>query len=72
MPLYEYVCPDGETITLLRSVAQADDPVEDPKGRGRRFIRKQSAFNVGATASPPRLAPRGCPCGNPDGPCRMP
>jgi putative FmdB family regulatory protein len=68
MPLYEYRCAeDGETITLLRPMADADKPVEDPRGRGRTFVRAPSTFAVGAKSQP---APRGCPCGNPDGPCR--
>ena len=72
MPLYDYTCPeDGETITLLRSMRDADEPVEDPKGLGRTFIRVCSSFTVGAsskTQSPPPFS-GGCPCGNPDGPC---
>ena len=30
---------DGERITLLRPMREADDPVEDPAGRGRTFQR---------------------------------
>ena len=67
MPLYEYRSEeDGETITLLRPVADADEPVEDPQGLGRTFVRTHSVFAVGATKAP---EPPGCPCGNPDGPC---
>jgi putative FmdB family regulatory protein len=70
MPLYEYKCEeDGETITLLRSMADADKPVDDPKGLGRTFVRTHSTFAVGAgSVSAP---PGGCACGNPDGPCNM-
>jgi putative FmdB family regulatory protein len=72
MPLYEYICPDdGETVTLLRPMRDADAPVEDPEGRGRRFVRKHSTFSVAAGGGPaPTAPPPGCcPCGNPDGPC---
>jgi putative FmdB family regulatory protein len=70
MPLYEYKCEeDGETITLLRSMAEADKPVDDPKGLGRKFVRVHSTFAVGAGNVNP--SPGGCACGNPDGPCSM-
>ena len=53
MPLYEYRCDeDGSTLTLLRSMAQADDPVEDPDGRGRSFSRVHSTFMVEAPSTP--------------------
>lgn len=71
MPLYEYVCPDdGETITLLRPMSAADDPVDDPEDRGRTFLRTRSTFAVGAAAPDPMPRPGpGCGCGNPYGPC---
>ncbi|MHC4129294.1 MAG: FmdB family zinc ribbon protein [Planctomycetota bacterium] len=70
MPLYEYRCDeDGETITLLRSMADADRPVEDPEGLGRTFVRTHSTFAVGAGKAEAPSA--GCPCGNPNGPCAM-
>lgn len=72
MPLYEYVCEeDGETITLLRPMRDADKPVEDPEGRGRRFARTHSTFQVNASARPAAAPapPGGCACGNPHGPC---
>jgi putative FmdB family regulatory protein len=70
MPLYEYRCEeDGETITLLRQRADADRPVEDPKGRGRTFERVHSTFAVGSGKVPPPSP--GCACGNPDGPCHL-
>jgi putative FmdB family regulatory protein len=70
MPLYEYKCAeDGETITLLRSMADADKPVDDPKGLGRTFVRTHSTFAVGAGNAD--SAPGGCACGNPDGPCNF-
>jgi putative FmdB family regulatory protein len=60
MPLYEYRCEnDGTTITLLRPMAAADDPVEDPDGRGRTFTRVHSTFSVGegSSAAPPPPGP---------------
>ena len=64
MPLYEYEsAEDGEIITLLRSMADADSPVEDPSGRDRTFRRRHSVFGVGsgegssvAPEAPPALA----------------
>ncbi|HLP85868.1 MAG TPA: hypothetical protein VK157_16070 [Phycisphaerales bacterium] len=44
MPLYEYIANDGTVIELLRPMSQADAPVEDPQGKGRTFVRKQSTF----------------------------
>ena len=70
MPLYEYRSQeDGETITLLRPMADADKPVEDPEGLGRSFVRARSVFAVRASANSSPSGPPGCPCGNPDGPC---
>lgn len=77
MPQYEYVSvEDGESITLLRPMAQADAPVDDPKGLGRTFVRQHSTFAVrGAAASKQDIPlPRGgggCGCGNPHGPCNV-
>lgn len=74
MPLYEYVCEqDGTVIELIRPMANADDPVEDPEGKGRAFTRKHSTF--GTKSSPDRSAssiPLGacCPCGKNAGACR--
>ena len=49
MPLYEYESTeDGEIITLLRPMADADSPVEDPSGRDRTFRRRHSVFGVGS------------------------
>jgi putative FmdB family regulatory protein len=76
MPLYEYICEqDGERIELLRPIAQADAPVEDPKRRGRTFKRTHSTF---ATQGAPTSGPSGksvslggcCPCGKDPGSCR--
>ena len=45
MPIYEYVSEkDGEKIELLRPMAQADAPVQDPAGKGRVFKRVASTF----------------------------
>jgi len=76
MPIYEYQClEDGETIELLRPMREADAPVDDPKGKGRRFVRTQSTFSV--AGSPTTLTHQhsggggGCACGNPHGPCNQ-
>ena len=74
MPLYEYECQEtGDVLTLLRTMDQADAPVDDPEGRGRTFTRKHSLFgvNAGATESAPSLPPMGgaCGCGRPGGGC---
>jgi predicted nucleic acid-binding Zn ribbon protein len=75
LPQYEYEClEDGERITLLRPMREADDPVEDPAGRGRTFQRVFSTFDVGESRSG-NAAPSfggGCGhCGDPHGPCGM-
>ncbi|MCH2135473.1 MAG: hypothetical protein MK101_02700 [Phycisphaerales bacterium] len=65
MPLYEYQCvEDGETITLLRTMADADAPVEDPAGAGRRFERVQSVFQVDADAGARSGGPPAGGCGH--------
>lgn len=74
MPQYEYVCEeDGEVLTLLRPMRSADDPVEDPEGRGRVFRRKHSVFGVSGAAASGGAAslPMGgcCPCGKNAGAC---
>jgi len=73
MPQYEYECEqDGEVIVLLRPMAQADDPVEDPNGRGRTFRRRHSVFGVATgAATPPPAAGGCCPCGKDFGACGM-
>ncbi|MAA52716.1 MAG: FmdB family transcriptional regulator [Phycisphaerae bacterium] len=67
MPLYEYRCEeDGSTLTLLRPMAQANDPVEDPDGQGRTFVRVHSTFMVEAPASSQTgfsVDGGGCGCG---------
>src|SRR2546423_5868450 len=75
MPLYEYICEqDGSVLELLRPMADADEPVKDPDGRGRTFKRKHSTFATGAGAaagtsvlSRQRGADGCCPCGKPGG-----
>ncbi len=73
MPLYEYVCETtGDVIELLRPMAQADDPVTDPDGKGRAFVRRQSTFQAKGGAPSGRAdVPLGgcCPCGKPGGGC---
>ena len=77
MPLYEYVCEnDGEVLTLLRPMREADHPVDDPSGRGRVFIRKHSTFAAvgGAVESsgggvPLPMGGGCCPCGKSAGHC---
>ena len=74
MPQYEYICEeDGETVTLLRSMSDADKPVADPAGKGRTFVRRLSSFSVtgskGSNSMPVRGGGGGCACGNPHGPC---
>ena len=74
MPIYEYRCEsDGELIELLRPMADADKPVADPKGKGRKFTRVHSTFAVsGSPVSAPAHVHKsggGCGCGNPHGPC---
>lgn len=68
MPMYEYESvEDGEVITLLRSMADSDAPVEDPAGRGRTFRRRHSVFGVGGAAaveSAPPMTGGCCPCGH--------
>lgn len=78
MPQYEYICEDdGEVITLIRPMRDADKPVEDPTGKGRTFTRRHSTFTVSAGAASkanaaPAVPPHGgCGCGNPHGPCGM-
>ena len=62
MPLYEYHCPDtGETIELIRPMADADKPLSDddiaaalgtrPEPRKNyNFVRKLSTFQAKSDA----------------------
>lgn len=77
MPLYEYVSTtDQEKIELLRPMSAADEPVEDPKGLGRTFVRVASTF--AAQGAGPATGGRSvpltggggcCPCGKSAGAC---
>ena len=74
MPQYEYECADdGEVLTLLRPMRDADLPVEDPDGRGRTFTRRHSVFGVGSSspqqAQPSAPMPGSCACGLKPGTC---
>ncbi len=64
MPLYEYVCEeDGSRIELLRCMSEADEPVEDPAGKGRTYKRVLSSFAAKAgTNGTPAAAPSGGHC----------
>lgn len=79
MPIYEYeAVEDGEVIELLRSMRDADLPVEDPAGRSRTFRRRLSVFGVSgaadASAGPSlggHVHSAGCGCGKPMGSCGL-
>jgi putative FmdB family regulatory protein len=76
MPLYEYRCDDdGTVITLMRPMAEADAPVEDPDAKGRTFKRVFSSFAVGAEKSngsnPPAPGPGSCCSCMPGGMCGL-
>ena len=79
MPLYEYVCEEtGEVIELIRPMAHADRPVDDPQRKGRTFKRKLSTFQAKADSgkrvplpTPGNTPAGGCGCGNPTGPCNF-
>ena len=65
MPLYEYRCAqDDSLITLLRSMDDADVPVEDPAGRGRLIERVHSVFRVDAAAPKGSFGPPAGGCGH--------
>ena len=69
MPQYEYQSvEDGEVVTLLRSMADADNTVVDPAGKGRTFKRRHSVFGVGASAAA-APQPGSCACGLKPGTC---
>lgn len=73
MPQYEYECvEDGEILTLLRPMGEADSPVEDPKGVDRTFKRRHSVFGVGGASqseAPPVQSGGSCACGLNSGSC---
>ncbi len=75
MPLYEYIAKeDGAVIELIRPIAQADAPVQDPEGKGRTFTRKLSTFATSGGPAPSggHSLPvgGGCACGKPHGSCK--
>lgn len=70
MPMYEYASQTPEAdgtikvIELLRPMAQADAPVEDPDGLGRVFKRVLSTVSVSGGGGAGSGAGGGCcPCG---------
>ena len=68
MPIYEYANDvDDEVLSLLRSMADADAPVEDPAGKGRIFRRRHSVFGVAGSSVGSAHVHTGpcCPCGKP-------
>lgn len=72
MPQYEYVCEaDGEVLTLLRPMKDADAPVEDPAGKGRTFVRRHSVFGVAGSSVGAAHVHTGacCPCGKAQSQC---
>lgn len=77
MPLYEYVTDDGTRVELMRSMKDADKPVEDPEGKGRVFKRTLSVFSsgggsgAGAPAGSGHVHSGTCGCGKRAGSCGM-
>ena len=79
MPIYEYESvEDGAVIELLRPMREADEPVEDPEGKGRTFRRRLSVFGAigGADGGAPaatggHVHSSGCGCGRPGGGCGL-
>ncbi|MCE2881496.1 MAG: hypothetical protein LW636_03920 [Planctomycetaceae bacterium] len=80
MPIYEYESVEaGEVVELLRSMKDADAPVEDPAGKGRTFRRRMSVFGAvggasadgGAPSSGGHVHSSSCGCGKPRGSCGL-
>lgn len=80
MPIYEYVCDvDGDRVELMRPMADADKPVDDPAGKGRVFKRTLSVFaaqgggggtpGAGKGGGSTHVHTGGCGCGKPGGGC---
>lgn len=72
MPVYEYQCEqDGTIVELIRPMGRADEPVDDPEGKGRVFRRLQSAVRAGKAGGSVSLPASGgcCPCGKNQGGC---
>ncbi|HYE60809.1 MAG TPA: hypothetical protein VD997_02340 [Phycisphaerales bacterium] len=60
-------------IELIRPMADADKPVTDPEGKGRKFSRKHSVFAGGGSSSSGGHVHTGsCACGKPGGGCGRP
>lgn len=75
MPVYEYESiEDGTVIELIRPMSKADEPVEDPDGKGRTFKRKHSVFSAGGVGATAGGGGGGgcCPCGKGAGMCSRP
>ncbi|MEY3021414.1 MAG: Zinc ribbon domain [Planctomycetota bacterium] len=78
MPIYEYeAVEDGAIVELLRPMRDADQPVDDPDGKGRTFRRRLSVFGVNgaadgsAPAASGHVHSSGCGCGRPGGGCGL-
>ena len=73
MPIYEYECEqDGSKVELLRPMADADKPVEDPLGKGRTFKRTHSTFATSGVTPVGKASghsPGACACGRTHGGC---
>ncbi|GDY04604.1 hypothetical protein LBMAG50_07450 [Phycisphaerae bacterium] len=73
MPIYEYINEtDEQIIELLRPMADADKPVQDPAGKNRKFTRRHSVFAVAGanvSASPVQNMGGCCPCGKAQSQC---
>lgn len=76
MPVYEYECiEDGTVVELIRPMSKADEPVEDPEGKGRTFKRKHSVFSAAGSGVSVGGGGGGggcCPCGKGAGMCSRP
>lgn len=70
MPIYEYLAEDGTKLELLRSMSDADKPVEDPEAKGREFKRMHSTFATAGGPGPAHMhSGSSCPCGKKPGSC---
>ena len=66
MPIYEYVCLSCQTkFTLLRPMAQANEPAECPDGHGRapRVLSVFASFSRDEVGSMMQMPGGGCACG---------
>ncbi len=70
MPIYEYIAEDGSKLELIRSMSDADKPVEDPDHKGRTFKRTHSTFATAGGPGPAHVhSGPSCPCGKNAGSC---